>query len=41
MRYFKTKHQKYSARLTTVIVLLLDFLLFVVGTGYMHPPLEY
>tara|TARA_B110000027_G_scaffold106413_1_gene113040 strand:+ start:7027 stop:7899 length:873 start_codon:yes stop_codon:yes gene_type:complete len=41
MRYFKTKHQKYSARLTTVIMLLLVLLLFVVGPGYMDPPLEY
>jgi len=41
MRYFKTKHQKHSARLTTVIMLLLLLLLFVVGPGYMDPPLEY
>ena len=41
MGYFKTKHQKHSARLTTVIMLLLLLLLFVVGPGYMDPPLEY
>ena len=41
MRYFETKHQKHSARLTTVIMLLLMLLLFVVGPGYMDPPLEY
>jgi len=41
MGYFKTKHQKHSARLTTVIMLLLILLLFVVGPGYMDPPLEY
>ena len=41
MRYFETKHQKHSARLTTVIMLLLLLLLFVVGPGYMDPPLEY
>lgn len=41
MRYFETKHQKHSARLTTVIMLLLVLLLFVVGPGYMDPPLEY
>ena len=41
MRYFKTKHQQYSARLTAVIMLLLVLLLFVVGPGYMDPPLEY
>ena len=41
MGYFKTKHQKHSARLTTVIMLLLILLLFIVGPGYMDPPLEY
>ena len=41
MRYFKTKHQQHSARLTAVIMLLLVLLLFVVGPGYMDPPLEY
>ena len=41
MRYFKTKHQQYSARLTAIIMLLLVLLLFVVGPGYMDPPLEY
>ena len=41
MRYFETKHQKHSARLTTVIMLLLLLLLFVIGPGYMDPPLEY
>jgi len=41
MRYFKTKHQQYSARLTAAIMLLLVLLLFVVGPGYMDPPLEY
>jgi colicin import membrane protein len=41
MGYFETKHQKHSARLTTVIMLLLLLLLFVVGPGYMDPPLEY
>ena len=41
MRYFKTKYQQHSARLTAVIMLLLVLLLFVVGPGYMDPPLEY
>ena len=41
MGYFKTKHQKHSARLTTLIMLLLILLLFIVGAGYMDPPLEY
>ncbi|MDB4289923.1 energy transducer TonB [Flavobacteriaceae bacterium] len=41
MGYFKTKHQKHSARLTSVIMLLLILLLFIVGPGYLDPPLEY
>ena len=41
MRYFKTKYQRYSARLTAVIMLLFILLLFYVGPGYMDPPLEY
>ena len=41
MGYFKTKHQKHSARLTSVIMLLLILLLFIVGPGYIDPPLEY
>ena len=41
MRYFKTKYQRYSARLTALIMLLLILLLFYVGPGYMDPPLEY
>ena len=41
MGYFKTKHQKHSARLTTVIMLLLLLLMFIVGPDYMDPPLEY
>ena len=41
MRYFKTKHQQHSARLTAIIMLLLVLLLFIVGPGYMDPPLEY
>ena len=41
MRYFRTKYQRYSARLTAVIMLLFILLLFYVGPGYMDPPLEY
>lgn len=41
MRYFKTKHQKHSARLTSAIMLLLVLLMFVIGPAYMDPPLEY
>lgn len=41
MKYFKTIHQRNSARITTLIVLILLLLLFVVGPPYMDPPLEY
>ncbi|WP_299225143.1 energy transducer TonB [uncultured Psychroserpens sp.] len=41
MKYFKTKHEKNSARLTTLLVLILVLLIFVVGLKYMDPPLEY
>ena len=41
MRYFRTKYQRYSARLTALIMLLLILLLFYVGPGYLDPPLEY
>ncbi|WP_303318218.1 energy transducer TonB [Flavivirga abyssicola] len=39
--YFKTKHEKNSAKLTTLIAVILLLLLFVVGTPYMDPPEEY
>lgn len=41
MRYFKTKHEKNSAKLTALIAVILVLLLFVVGTTYMDPPEEY
>ena len=41
MKYFKTKHEKNSAKLTTLIAVILLLLLFVVGTTYMDPPEEY
>ena len=41
MKYFKTKHEKNSARLTALIAVILLLLLFVVGTTYMDPPEEY
>ena len=40
-RYFKTKHEKDSARITTLIVMILVLLIFIVGPKYMDPPLEY
>lgn len=41
MKYFKTKHEKNSAKLTALITVILILLLFVVGTTYMDPPEEY
>ncbi|MBT8271958.1 MAG: energy transducer TonB [Bacteroidia bacterium] len=39
--YFKTKHEKDSARLTVLIGLLILLLIFIVGPKYMDPPEEY
>ena len=41
MKYFRTKQERYSARLTALITILLILLLFVVGPPYMDPPNEY
>lgn len=41
MKYFETKHERDSAKITTLIVVILLLLLFVVGPPYMDPPLEY
>lgn len=41
MRYFKTKHEKDSAKLTALITVIILLLLFVVGAPYMDPPEEY
>ncbi len=41
MKYFKTKHERNSAKLTTLIMVILILLLFVVGAPYMDPPIEY
>ena len=40
MKYLETKHERNSAKITTLIVVIL-VLLFVVGPPYMDPPLEY
>lgn len=40
-KYFKTKHERNSAKLTALIAIILLLLLFVVGTTYMDPPEEY
>ena len=40
-QYFKTKHEKDSARITTVIAILLILFVFIVGPQYLDPPEEY
>jgi membrane protein involved in colicin uptake len=41
MKYLETKHERDSAKLTTLIVSILILVLFVVGAPYMDPPIEY
>ncbi len=41
MKYLETIHQRNSARITALIVLLLFLLLFFVGPPYLDPPEEY
>jgi len=41
MKYFETKHERDSAKLTALITTILVLLLFVVGAPYMDPPIEY
>src|SRR5690606_3310568 len=41
MKYFETKHEKDSAKLTTLITTILVLLLFAMGAPYMDPPIEY
>lgn len=41
MKYLNSKHQRNSAKITTLIILILMLLLFVVGPDYMDPPEEY
>src|SRR5690606_30998235 len=41
MKYFETKHEKDSAKLTALISAIILLLLFVVGAPYMDPPIEY
>lgn len=41
MKYFETKHEKDSAKITALIALIILLLLFVVGAPYMDPPKEY
>lgn len=39
--YFKTKHEKDSARITALIAVILLLIIFIVGPKYMDPPEEY
>ena len=41
MKYFKTKHEKDSAKITFLITLILLLMIFVLGPQYMDPPEEY
>ena len=41
MKYFETKHEKDSARITTLIALILILLIFIIGPTYLDPPEEY
>jgi colicin import membrane protein len=41
MKFFETKHERNSAKLTTLIMVILILLLFIVGAPYMDPPIEY
>lgn len=41
MKYFKTKHEKDSAKITTLITLILLLMIFVMGPQYLDPPTEY
>ncbi|WP_299890098.1 energy transducer TonB [uncultured Lacinutrix sp.] len=41
MKYLETKHERNSAKITTLIVLILVLLCFVVGQTYQDPPEEY
>ena len=41
LKYFKTKHEKDSARITALIAVLLILIIFIVGPKYMDPPEEY
>jgi len=41
MKYFETKHEKDSAKITALIAIILLLLLFVVGTPAVEPPDTY
>ncbi len=41
MKYFETKHEKDSAKITALITLILLLMIFVMGPQYLDPPTEY
>lgn len=41
MRFLETSHERNSAKITTLLMLILVLLLFVTGPPYMDPPIEY
>ena len=41
MRFLETQHEKNSAKITTLLMLILVLLLFVTGPPDMDPPIEY
>ena len=41
MRFLETSHERNSAKITTLLMLILVLLLFVTGPPYMDPPVEY
>jgi hypothetical protein len=41
MKYFETKHEKDSAKITVLFAVILILFIFIVGPKYMDPPLEY
>ena len=41
MKYFETKHERNSAKITALITAIILLLMFVVGAPYMDPPIEY
>lgn len=41
MKYFETKHEKDSARITALVAVILLLLIFIVGPKAMIPPEEY
>ena len=41
MKYFETRHEKDSVRITSLIAVILILLIFIVGPKYLDPPEEY